>query len=93
MEISLKENEHFSFSSNDTNLLSINEKGMDFIITTIFTDEDFKQKLFTREFAAETIDVLLGNKICRQMVFEAIKGNPEYKDQMRKILSAEEKSS
>lgn len=87
MKISLKENEHFSLSNNNNTNLSINEKGMETIINTIFTDESFKQKLFTREFAAETIDVFLANDICRQILFEAINGNPEYKEQMRKILS------
>ena len=85
MKISLTKDEHFSFS-NDTSLY-INEKGMKIIINTIFTDESFIQKFFSREFAAQIIDALLDNDITRKIMFEAIKGNPEYKQQMTKILS------
>ena len=85
MKISLTKDEHFSFS-NDTSLY-INEKGMKIIINTIFTDESFIQKFFSREFAAQIIDALLDNDITRKIMFEAIKGNPEYKEQMTKILS------
>ena len=35
MEISLKENEHFSFSNNNTNLY-INEKGMEVVINAFY---------------------------------------------------------
>ena len=65
MEISLKENEHFSFSNNNTNLY-INEKGMEVVINAIFTDEYFTEKLSTIDIAAETIDVLLDNDISRK---------------------------
>ena len=85
MEISLKKDEHYSFS-NDTTLF-INEKGMSMILNAIFTDEDFKRQFFTREFAGQTIDVLLDNDITRKIMFEAIQGNPEYKEQITKVLS------
>ncbi len=85
MEISLIKDEHFSFS-NDTSL-SINEKGVKMIINAIFGDEPFIQELFTREFAAETIDILLDNDITRKIMFESIRGKPEYKQQITKILS------
>ena len=48
------------------------------------------QKLSTIDIAAETIDVLLDNDIIRKIMFETIKGNPEYKEQMTKILSEED---
>jgi hypothetical protein len=86
MEISLKKDEHFSFS-NDTNLLSINEDGMKVIINAMFADESFKQEFFTREFVAQTIDIFLNNPTCRKIMFEAIKGKPEFKQQITKILS------
>jgi hypothetical protein len=82
MDISLKKVEHFF--SNDKNLLSINENGMKIIINAMFADESFKQEFFTREFAAQTIDIFLNNPICRKMIFEAIKGNFEYKQQLKK---------
>src|SRR5215211_3597693 len=84
-EISLNEKEHFSFSNNNTNLY-INEKGIKVIINAIFTDGYFAQKLSALEVAAQTIDVLLDNDISRKIMFQAIKGNPEYKEQMAKIL-------
>jgi hypothetical protein len=86
MKISLKKDEHFSFS-NDMNVLSINENGMKIIINAMFADESFKEEFFTREFAAQTIDTFLNNPICRKIMFEAIKGNSEYKQQLTKILS------
>lgn len=67
------------FFLNDTNLLHINEKGIITIIDVILADESFKDELFSREFVADTIDVFLDNPICRRIMFEAIKGNQEYK--------------
>lgn len=90
-EISLNEKEHFSFSNNNTNLY-INEKGIKVIINAIFTDGYFAQKLSALEVAAQTIDVLLDNDISRKIMFQAIKGNPEYKEQMAKILQKRIKS-
>ena len=51
------------------------------------------QKLSTIDIAAETIDVLLDNDISRKIMFETIKRNPEYKEQITKILSEEESHS
>ena len=86
MEIFLKKDEHFSFSNQGENL-DINVEGIKIIINDIFRDKSFTEKLFAREFAAQTIDVFLNNDITRKIMFEAIKGNSEYKEQMTKILS------
>ena len=50
----------------------------------------FTEKLSTIDIAAETIDVFLDNHISRKIMFETIKANPEYKEQMTKILSEED---
>ena len=60
---------------------------MEVVINAIFTDEYFTEKLSTIDIAAETIDVLLDYHISKKIMFETIKGNPEYKEQTTKILS------
>ena len=61
------------------------KKGMEVVIMQ-YLQMNILQKLSTLDIAAETIDVLLDNDISRKIMFEAIKGNPEYKVQMTKIL-------